>query len=99
MLVLFPILVLAYGVLYAFAAPIPRGMVEMNVRDAILPPVHFPKIGIPISSNSQVASTDYVKRSITDPEAIVAQIANPATSENVGFYHRCRSASPACSDQ
>jgi len=90
---------LAYGVLYAFAAAIPRAAIDMNIREAVLPSAPLPKIGIPISSNSQVASTDYVKRWATEPEAIVARNANPATSENIGFYHRCRSASPACSDQ
>lgn len=99
MLVLFPILILAYGVLYAFAVPIPRRAVEMSLEEALLPTVPLPKIGIPIVSNSRAVPTDYVERSITEPEAIFVRIANPATAENVGFYHRCRSASPACSDQ
>jgi len=97
MLVLFPILMLAYGVLYAFASPIPQGSIQMDVRDALVPSKLPLKIGIPISSNSQ----SYVKRSPSDldPDTFAARNSNPTTWENVGFYHSCKSASPACSGE
>ena len=88
---------LAYGVLYAFASPIPQGYIQMDARDALVPSKLPLKIGIPISSNSQT----YVKRSpsASDSDTVAAKNNNPTTWENVGFYHSCKSASPACSDE
>jgi len=101
MLPLIPILMLAYGVLYAFALAIPKGFVEMDVRDAIAAPQALPlKIGIPISTPNTVTSRatlePMAKRS-TDPNVLAIDVRTQSTGENVGFYHSCHAASPSCS--
>lgn len=101
MLPLIPILFLAYGALYAFALAIPKGFVEMDVRDAISAPLPL-KIGIPIAPSVPVA-----RRSIFTTESkrnkfrntLSLNVEKERTGENVGFYHACKAASPSCSDE
>jgi len=101
MLPLIPILMLAYGVLYAFALAIPKGFIEMDVKDAIAAPRALPlKIGIPISTPDTVTRRSTsglnVERNI-DPSVLAIDVQTESTGENVGFYHSCQAASPSCS--
>lgn len=90
MLPLVPILFLAYAVLYAFAQPIQSGFVEQSVQDAI---------AMPVARALVEPSHDISVFKSRRPETISVSVDTQLNvGEKKGFFHECRSASPACSE-
>ncbi|KAG8627991.1 hypothetical protein KVT40_003864 [Elsinoe batatas] len=103
MLPLAPLLILAYAALYAFAYAIPKGYVELDVRDALSA---APKVEVAnIQARSAVPETQITRskarkaKRATDaagPLSMVEQgpvmesgTVTLNTGEGQGFWHRC----------
>ncbi|KAF4554740.1 Hypothetical protein D9617_3g018080 [Elsinoe fawcettii] len=103
MLPLAPLLILAYAALYAFAYAIPKGYVELDVRDAL---AAAPKIQVaniqarseapaqPVRSKGRKAKRDYTEAagplSMVEQGPVMASgTVTLNTGEGQGFWHRC----------
>ncbi|KAF2227039.1 hypothetical protein BDZ85DRAFT_247371 [Elsinoe ampelina] len=105
MLPLAPLLILAYAALYAFAYAIPKGYVELDVRDALsaAPKVEVANIqsrsAAPVSETQTKQSKARNAKRSTDaagPLSMVEQgpvmesgTVTLNTGEGQGFWHRC----------